>query len=615
MIELLERVGLGRPAELRPAHALGRQAELVEQQLAELLRRADVELLARELEDPRLERREPGIDLAAELLEPLGVDVNAHPLDLRQQARDRHLDGAIELLQATGCELRRQHVRDREQRVGHRARPRCGPLDLDALEAEPRAPRDRGARRHRHATEPQGDRLRGLGLQRGVEQKRREHRVVDDAVDLDIQARERPDDRLRVVTDLRDRRIFEHVVERLEIARRRRRRRPDVAVTDRDVGRRGARNRDHDRDELRALAALGIELDRQRHLLGPLDLLGERLDRRGTGDDPRIVACLDRGHRRDLRGRHDDHVVRGRHPDLDLLDEQVEFELGEQGEQLLEVPVRCFEIFELAGQRHVAAELDELARHRHALELLGIAERLLDLDPGYDRICIDQRLQRAVLLEQARGGLVTNAVEPRDVVRGVPDEREEVRNLLRRHAHLLDHLVARVRLLMERIDHRHVIADELHDVLVGAVDHDLPVLLARLGHERGDHVIGLDPRDGQHRPAEPVHDLREVVHLDLELLRRRLARRLVGRIHVRAERLPAALVVEHHRHSYGMVVLLEPHQHAREHVERAGRHTFGGREPDLLTLAARRVHEAVVGSKDVAVPVDDVEALSHWRAT
>ena len=45
------------------------------------------------------------------------------------------------------------------------------------------------ARRQHHAAEPLRDRLAGLGLGGRIEQERGEHRVVDDAVDLDAQRR------------------------------------------------------------------------------------------------------------------------------------------------------------------------------------------------------------------------------------------------------------------------------------------------------------------------------------------------------------------------------------------------------------------------------------------
>src|SRR6185312_15673898 len=69
------------------ATALLRQAELFEQHLAQLLRRADRELLPRELPDLALERGDALAEARADLGEPRGVDPHAGPLDV-----DQHLD-------------------------------------------------------------------------------------------------------------------------------------------------------------------------------------------------------------------------------------------------------------------------------------------------------------------------------------------------------------------------------------------------------------------------------------------------------------------------------------------------------------------------------------------
>src|SRR5690606_26101027 len=135
VLELLERVGLGGPAGLRAAHTLGGEAELVEQELAELLRRADIELAAGELVDLLLERSEARLHVGRELLEVRGVDVNAHALDSREQIRDRQLDIAIERPEATRFDALGELIGDRQERVRDRAGPRSGALDLDRLEA------------------------------------------------------------------------------------------------------------------------------------------------------------------------------------------------------------------------------------------------------------------------------------------------------------------------------------------------------------------------------------------------------------------------------------------------------------------------------------------------
>jgi hypothetical protein len=323
-----------------------------------------------------------------------------------------------------------------------------------------------------------------------------------------------------------------------------------------------------------ALDALGIELDVDRDPLRGLRRGRELLERLAAHDHAGVRARLDGGDLGRLRRRHDDHVVRRRHLHLDLLDEHLEFQLGEQLEQLGQIPITDDQILELHVQRHVALELDQLARQLHEREPIRIGERLLE--PRDHRIRLDQLRERSVLREQARRGLVAAALEAGDVVAGVADEREEVRDQLGRHAHLLDHLVARVRLLMERVDHRHAVADQLHDVFVGAIDDDFPALALRLDNERRDDVVGFDAGDRQARPAHAGDDLREVLHLHRELLGSVLAVRFVVGVHRRAE-VAAGFAVEHDGHALGLVVLLEAHQHAREHVEGAGRHALGGR--------------------------------------
>jgi hypothetical protein len=104
----LERVGLGRPAELGALDALGVDAELVEQQLAELLGRAEVELVgAGGLVGLALELLEPAGDVGGQPLEVRDVDRDAEPLDLGEQAGDRQLDVAVQREQAAGVEPRR----------------------------------------------------------------------------------------------------------------------------------------------------------------------------------------------------------------------------------------------------------------------------------------------------------------------------------------------------------------------------------------------------------------------------------------------------------------------------------------------------------------------------
>ena len=86
----LQHARVGGEAGL--AAALARELELVEQHAAELLRRADHELLARQLPDLALERGRRRPDARWRPLEPLGVELDAGLLRLAQDAHERQLD-------------------------------------------------------------------------------------------------------------------------------------------------------------------------------------------------------------------------------------------------------------------------------------------------------------------------------------------------------------------------------------------------------------------------------------------------------------------------------------------------------------------------------------------
>ena len=88
--DLGEHAGVGREAGL--AAALLGQAELVEEHLAELLRRADRELVAGEVEDVGLELLDPLAEAGRDLREALGVDADADALHRREDLDQRHLD-------------------------------------------------------------------------------------------------------------------------------------------------------------------------------------------------------------------------------------------------------------------------------------------------------------------------------------------------------------------------------------------------------------------------------------------------------------------------------------------------------------------------------------------
>ena len=90
LLQLLEDRCVRRTPGAGPLR--GGQRELVEQDRLELLRRADVERVADELEDPRLQPGELRPELVAHGGERTEVDEHAGELHARQHRDERHLD-------------------------------------------------------------------------------------------------------------------------------------------------------------------------------------------------------------------------------------------------------------------------------------------------------------------------------------------------------------------------------------------------------------------------------------------------------------------------------------------------------------------------------------------
>jgi len=102
-LELFEDRGVGRVAGLRPL-ALG-QVQLVEEDLLELLGRAEIEVVSDVEVDLRLQARHLAAELDVEQSERLTVDGDAGGLHLGEDRDQRHLDLAEEAVE-TGLDQR-----------------------------------------------------------------------------------------------------------------------------------------------------------------------------------------------------------------------------------------------------------------------------------------------------------------------------------------------------------------------------------------------------------------------------------------------------------------------------------------------------------------------------
>ena len=128
---LLERVGVGGRAGLRLLHR--DEAELLEENRAELRRGVDVELLPRVRVDPMDEHLALLREVGRQGVEELAVDADAGRLHLRQHPHERELEALVEIGELASLDGRRERARETQHHRG----PATGLLGLDvAVEIE-----------------------------------------------------------------------------------------------------------------------------------------------------------------------------------------------------------------------------------------------------------------------------------------------------------------------------------------------------------------------------------------------------------------------------------------------------------------------------------------------
>jgi hypothetical protein len=110
--------------------------------------------------------------------------------------------------------------------------------------------------------------------------------------------------------------------------------------------------------------------------------------------------------------------------------------------------------------------------------------------------------ERAVLGQPLGGGLRADLVDAGHVVDAVADQGQEIDDLVGTHAELRQHAVGVEPLAAHGVHQRHLLVDQLRQVLVAGGDDGAHAVRLRLARQRADHVVGLDALDLQHRPAE-----------------------------------------------------------------------------------------------------------------
>ncbi len=577
----LQHPGVGGEAGL--AAPLAREAELLEEDLPELLGRGDQELLVREREDFPFELR----DLLAHAPRDLqqAGHVEAHPRELHraQHHHERQLDVAHQPLQAA---------------LG----------DLLALPRSERAEQQRvagGGVLHVADQAPLLAELReGVAAPCGLQQVGPQQRVVHES-------RRHQPERLGVVHDHRPlpacrRHLF-----------------GPLAVAGEHLGDRAV-------TAPAPTARLGA---------GVLGVLGAHVRRTDDGEAPaavfgeqRTLGDLGLAHRHAQLPRH--RAVRATRepphlPQPPRTNAPRERDLARRGwDRLLALAERLFDAAQGIAQLVLAEDLAQaravgLARGlrggveverdlaldgRQALgdaRVLGVlfevlfALRAFDVGDAGEHV-----LQGAVALDELRGGLVPDPGDPGDVVGGVALEAVEVGDQRGGNAVAVEDRLVVVELGVGNPArgrhhlHETPLVDQLEDVAVARDD--------RHGHrgigphgalgERGDHVVGLVPLDLHVAVAEGLHERFHRGPLLFEQIRPGASLRLVL-----GEQLgtPRGAGIPRHDGGTDAVVGDDLHEHRGEPEDRVGGHPRGGGD---------RLGEREEGAVDEAWAVDQEEA-------
>ena len=216
-----------------------------------------------------------------------------------------------------------------------------------------------------------------------------------------------------------------------------------------------------------------------------------------------------------------------------------EFQVVEEAVNLVAVPRLHPQGVRRLRQRHVLDEVGELAVQHHARQVGP--QRVADL--ALDRVdVVDQRLQRPVLGDPLCRGLLPHTGDAGQVVAGIAAQRREVGVLLRGQPVLVDDRIrgepGQLADPFTRVQHGDVIADQLQRVTVTADDQDAVSVVLGLGGQRGNDVVGLETRLGEHGDAERDQHLLGDVDLSAEFVGCGRPACLVLRVLVDAEGLP-----------------------------------------------------------------------------
>ena len=272
-----------------------------------------------------------------------------------------------------------------------------------------------------------------------------------------------------------------------------------------------------------------------------------------------------------------------------------EAELGIQTSQRRDVAAAVAEGSLVEDAGHVRAERHEvLAEPRRVLILLQLLAQGFSLNLVHVR---EDAVEGSEFHEQIARRLRANRRDAGHVVRRVTGESKPISDLRHGNAEALEHFRRAEDLVAHGVPHHDVVADELHQVLVGADDDHAPFAVPRLRNRGGDKIVRLEAVLLEDGDRECVHDLPAADHLLRQVRRGRGPVRFVLFVDLFSER--ARLRV--HRDGEQRRSLL-PHE-PLEHVHRAedGLRRFAGRR--------RERRDRVVRAEHISRQIHDVEDI------
>ena len=583
----LQHIHIGRGSRLGLLHH--GQAELLEEDHAELLGGADGEGAAGRLVDSGLQHRRTRCELHRQLLQQPYIEADAGRLHPRQHPRQRHLHLVVKLAKPVGIQPLLQHIGASERHIGILCRVgrRLGDRDLikpalfgthtghllvgDGLVAQ----------------QVVGQAVEVVAAPVRIEQVGRQHRVAADGSNLNPLPRQNRHLILGVLPHLHNRRVGQHGTEQrhhlvaVELPRRQ-----QVLMGNRNVdalvGAPGERDAHNLRIERLDRGRLQVKRDPSRSL----DLREAVHQLLPVVDGAVGLVCSRRlHHRNSLLRKELPHHAR----------QPAKLQLPREGIHRRIVGRAHHDVFQCHRQRHLREDGRQLFAQPR---LVGKGPQVLF--PLHARHLVDVRQQRlhiAKLLDELARRQLTNAGHARDVVRCVAREAEHICDAVRHDRKPLENGSDIDPLRPHRIEQRRPLIHKLRQVLVARQHHHIKPLAELRLDQRPDDIIGLVTRHLQHRDPHRLHELPKVGHLRDEVGRHLAPVRLVGRIHLVAE--GAARRVKGHRKVGRPNLTKKAQHHVREGEEPVRRHPLRG--PQLT--------HAVEGTEDVVGAIEQVESL------